>query len=191
MSQPIDPRPAYRTAQNWVASLIDGVEKDQLELPTPCSEWTVRTLLGHLVAGVERVGVSGSGGDPFSVPAFVTDVPEDEWAARFKQAVESLWTIWDDPTLLDTSIVNPWGPMPGRISLLSYTFELLAHGWDLATATGQNAEAPADVAALALASARQAVPAEGRQGPVPFDPPVEAPADSGPTRQLASWLGRV
>ncbi|MDR3202721.1 MAG: hypothetical protein LBT54_06280, partial [Bifidobacteriaceae bacterium] len=60
----------------------------------------------------------------------------------------------------------------------------------LAVAPGQDPEAPAAIAAPALAMAREFVPATPRGGPIPFGPPVPVPADSLPTRQLAAWLGR-
>ncbi|GMA41450.1 hypothetical protein GCM10025883_34950 [Mobilicoccus caccae] len=71
--------------------------------------------------------------------------------------------------------------------------EVLAHGWDLATAAGLPAEAPAEIAEAGLAAARATLPAEprGMANGVPFDAVVEPAADAGPTERLANWLGRV
>ena len=29
--------------------IVDAVRADQLDLPTPCAEWTLRQLLGHMI----------------------------------------------------------------------------------------------------------------------------------------------
>jgi len=76
----LDPRPLYRRALSWVHDLADGVRPDQLAGSTPCAEFDVRTLLGHLVAGVERARVMGEGGDPSSVPLAVTGLADPAWA---------------------------------------------------------------------------------------------------------------
>ena len=51
-----DPRSYYDRALRWAQGLVAGVRTDQLDRPTPCSEFDVRALLGHLVATVDRAG---------------------------------------------------------------------------------------------------------------------------------------
>ncbi len=63
------------------------------------------------------------------------------------------------------------------------------HGWDLAVATGQDAEADPGLAVAALAQARQILPAAIRGGDVPFADVVEPAPDAGPTERLANWAG--
>lgn len=43
------------------ARVVDGVRADQLEKPTPCTEWDVRALINHMV-GVNDVRPGGAGG---------------------------------------------------------------------------------------------------------------------------------
>ena len=52
MTENIDPRPHYRTALAWIRALADGTPVDGLTAPTPCSDWDVHDLLGHLVLRV-------------------------------------------------------------------------------------------------------------------------------------------
>ena len=184
-----DLRDDLRATTDWVAALVAGTRPDQLAAPTPCTEWTVRDLLSHLVAVLDRVRVIGAGDDPFSVPSQLAAEPPD-WATAFRNRAQQVWPVWDDASLTRTVTVPPGRPVPGAVALGHYVVEYLVHGWDLATATGQSAEAPADLATRALAAAQHAIPAEPRQAPLPFGPVQTPPADAGPTRRLAAWLGR-
>jgi uncharacterized protein (TIGR03086 family) len=86
--------------------------------------------------------------------------------------------------------VVPWGKVPGRVALSGYVREVVAHGWDLAVATGQPAELDPELGAFALEVSRRSLPAGGRDG-IPLGPVVEAPAGAGVYAQLAAWLGRT
>ncbi|WFR72434.1 maleylpyruvate isomerase N-terminal domain-containing protein [Prescottella defluvii] len=65
-----DPRPLYREALAWVTALMAEVRPEQLADPTPCDEFDVATLMGHLVATVDRARVIGEGGDPHTTPSW-------------------------------------------------------------------------------------------------------------------------
>jgi uncharacterized protein (TIGR03086 family) len=185
-----DPRPYYDRALGWAHGLIAGVRPDQLTGPTPCPEFDVRTLLGHLVATVDRARVIGEGGAPFSVPSVITGPADHEWADAYGAAQQRMWAVWSDDGLLDAMRTVPWGEVTGRAAMWGYVNETLVHGWDLAVATGQPAEADADLATAALAGAIDKIPAERRGGPIPFGPVVEPAPDAGPTERLANWSGR-
>jgi uncharacterized protein (TIGR03086 family) len=185
-----DPRPLFRNALDWVATLIDGVRTEQFTDPTPCSEVDVRSLIGHIVGTVDRGRVIGAGGDPLSVPEIAT-APDDVWTAVLRSAADHYWTVWDDDALLDRTVTAPWGTFPGRAAVLIALNEALVHGWDLAVATGQDPEADPVSAQAALTIMQQALPETPRGGEVPFGDIVRPVADAGPTERLANWSGRV
>jgi uncharacterized protein (TIGR03086 family) len=184
-----DPRPLHRRALVWVPSLVAGVGAEQLDRPTPCAEFDVRALLGHLAATVDRARVIGEGGEVFSVPHVVTDVPDDGWQAAFAARIEKMSAIWADDSLLDREMSAPWGAVPGRAAVWGYLNETLVHGWDLAVATGQDAEADPELAGAVLAVCAQIIPAQHRGGQVPFAAVVEPAAGAGPTERVANWSG--
>jgi uncharacterized protein (TIGR03086 family) len=189
MTNGTDPRPFYDRALSWAHGVVLGVDRMALDGPTPCSEYDVRSLLGHLVATVDRARVIGEGGDPRTMATVVTGVPDDGWADALTAAVDKMTSVWADGALLDRSVTVPWGTVPGRAAMWGYVNEALVHGWDLAVATGQNAEADPDVAEAALAGAQAKIPAERRGGPIPFADVVESAPDAGPTERLANWSG--
>lgn len=190
MTDITDPRPLYREALAWVTALMAEVRPDQLTDPTPCDEFDVATLMGHLVATVDRARVIGEGGDPTTVPLVAIAVDGDRCAA-YRIAGERMWAVWSDDALLDVTVTAPWGRVPGRAAIWGYLNETLVHGWDLAAATGQPTETDSALAESALAVARRAIPASPRGGHVPFGAVVEPAEGAGPTERLANWSGRT
>lgn len=184
-----DPRGYYRRALHWVTSLLEGVQPDQLNAQTPCSDFDVRALAGHLVATVDRARVIGEGGEVFSVPHVVIDVADDDWACAYKAAVEKMWPVWEPDGMLQREVSAPWGIIPGSAAIWGYLNETLVHGWDLAAATGQPAEADPEVAGAVLAIAELIIPDQPRGGQVPFFPAVDPAPGAGPTERLANWSG--
>lgn len=182
-----DPRVIYFRATAQTESVIAAVRPEQENLPTPCRDWDVRTLLSHLVGGVTRVALVGEGADALSLPPFAA--AGDDWAAGFRAAVKRAEAAWADDATLDAPCTVPWGTVPGRVALAGYVREVLAHGWDLATATGQPTELDPELAAFALDVSRRSLPADGRAG-IPFGPVRPAPPGAGGYAQLAAWLGR-
>jgi uncharacterized protein (TIGR03086 family) len=191
MTTNTDPRPHYRTALTWVRTLANGVPADRLADPTPCTEWDVRGLLGHLVATVDRVRVIGEGGDPQTTPRVVEGIADDGWTDALGAAEDKMAAVWADDALLDELVTVPWGRVPGRAAVWGYIREALVHGWDLAVATGQSPEADPVTAEAALAETKLVMPAEPRGGPIPFAAPVAPRPEAGPTEQLANWCGHA
>jgi uncharacterized protein (TIGR03086 family) len=191
MTTNTDPRLHYRTALTWVCTLTDGVPADRLTDPTPCAEWDVRGMLGHLVATVDRVRVIGEGGDPQTTPRVVEGIADDGWTDALSAAEDKMAAVWADDAVLDELVTVPWGRVPGRAAVWGYIREALVHGWDLAVATGQSPEADPVTAEAALAETKLVMPAEPRGGPIPFAAPVAPRPEAGPTEQLANWCGHA
>jgi uncharacterized protein (TIGR03086 family) len=191
MTTNTDPRPHYRTALTWVRALADAVPADRMADPTPCAEWDVRGMLGHLVATVDRARVIGEGGDPGSMPRVVVGVPDDGWPDALAAAEDKMAAAWADDAVLDAAVTVPWGRVPGRAAVWGYIREALVHGWDLAVATGLDPEADRATAEAALAETQRVMPAEPRGGPIPFAAPVAPRPGAGPTERLANWCGHT
>jgi uncharacterized protein (TIGR03086 family) len=185
-----DPREIHRRAVIQTEAVVAAVRPDQLDLPTPCADYDVRALLSHMVGGLNRVAAVGAGGDALARPARAEEVPDDGWLDAYRAAAQRAAAAWADDARLDAMVEVPWGKIPGRLAMAGYLQEILAHGWDLARATGQPTEGDPELARVALAAARQVLPAEGRGADIPFGPVVPVPADAPAYAQLAAWLGR-
>lgn len=192
MTENIDPRPLHRRAIAQTEAVVAGVSPSQLGLPTPCPEYDVRALLAHIAGGLTRAARVGEG-DPGALarPAIAEGVPGDAWPTAYRAAADRAIAAWADDTKLDTLFEVPWGKVPGRFVIAGYIQEILAHGWDLAKATGQETERDPELALFALAGAKRILPPGIRAAAdIPFGPVVEVPADATPYAQLAAWLGR-
>lgn len=183
-------------ALEWTAELTGHVADDQRSLPTPCADFDVRSLLGHLgIVHEKLVGLARDLVDPYDAAAWNQETFEKvtrervdghtaaEIAAGFRAQAAAARTLWTAGRLHSPMTLS-WGPArPGREVLSVYLMEAVAHGWDLATAIGQDAEAPAEAAEAALDAARRELPEDGPRGMehwVPFDARVAPAPDAGP-----------
>jgi uncharacterized protein (TIGR03086 family) len=185
-----DSRPLLFATLDQAAELIAGTDPAQAGLPTPCAEWDVATLIGHLCGLPARVAMAGDGGDPEDVPPLRPDLDPADWATEFSLALADARSIWAEDGVLDRPLETPGGGVPLRVLGAAYAAEVAAHTWDLARATGRLAELDAAVGAAALAVARQILPADRSAAADYFDPPVDTPDGADPWAQLAAWTGR-
>jgi uncharacterized protein (TIGR03086 family) len=163
--------------------VVAGVRPDQYDDKTPCTEWTVRDLLEHMIGVVEGLGAAASGRapEPFTLSA--------DPAAQLDAAATSAMVGWRTPGVLDRIVDAGPGPMPGYALASINLLDTATHTWDLATATGQPTALPDEVATAALEASRAIVNAELRPGR--FGPEVPAPAGANPTEALVAFLGRT
>ena len=184
---PDDPRFAFAKVVDAVGTLMEATGPEHLAKPTPCTEFTVKELLEHLVLVVRRVAAIGRG-EHWST---ITEQPTDSgWAGDFRNGAHEIMEAWADPAILDTVLEVPWGEFPGAVLMYTYTAELATHGWDLATATGAEFSIDDDLLHGALVSIKF-VPAEGRDHPdVPFGEVVDPGPDAPLLLQIAGWSGR-
>jgi len=168
------------------AALVDGVGADQWDLPTPCSAWTVREVVGHLVAGHHIF----AGALQDQAPTKPRDaVPDEQWPSAYRQSAEALLAAFSVPGSLERPITIPFGSVPGSVALHLRLVEALVHGWDIARATGQSAPHDEGLAEQELAWAKPwlaKVPADRS----PFAPPLPVADEAPALDRLVACLGR-
>lgn len=189
MTQIPDFRPDLAAAQEWVAGLMNGVRPDQWDAPTPCTGFDVRALLQHISSGPAKLAAIADGADPRGMTDRV-DIDENDPGADYLKRSGTARGVWDDDELLSRTVIAPWGESPGGATIGGFLMETVAHGWDLAVATGQDAEADPVLVAKAQAVAEMAVSDDVRGPDHPFGQRVEPAKDAGPTDRLAAFLGR-
>jgi uncharacterized protein (TIGR03086 family) len=182
-----DLRPLLRGAFAQAHSVIGEVRPDQWGDPTPCAEFDVRALLGHLLAVADRIAALPGGADVGAMPSQCE--PTGDVAADFATRGHRAADAWADDDVLDRVLTVPWGQFPGFAVAGAYVMELVTHTWDLADATGLTDKLDADLSEAALGIAQRALPGDAREG-FPFALPVDAPAGADAHTRLAAWMGR-
>lgn len=126
-----------------VASLqpvIHGVSATDTGAPTPCAEWDVHRLAGHLLGTVEAVLRMGAGepldrDDPWGTGE--RELRED-WRRELSDLLTAYAAAWSDPDAWEGDAMD--GAVPRRtIGDIGFA-EVLLHGWDLARGSGQDLE---------------------------------------------------
>src|SRR4051794_15302255 len=161
--------------------VIGGVKADQYADKTPCTEWTVRDLLEHMIGVVHGLGAAAAGerSAPFELAADPAD--------QFQVASQAALAAWRQPGVLDRVVDAGPGPMPGRVLASINLLDTATHTWDLASATGQSQELPSSVAVAAMEASRMIVTDELRNGR--FGPEQHAPTGASATQELVAFLG--
>jgi uncharacterized protein (TIGR03086 family) len=186
-SGPVD---RLATALEGTERLVAAVRDEQWAAPTPCAEWDVRALVGHLVGG-NRMFARILDGEALADarPAQGTDVLGNDPVAAYQSAADLVVAAFGRPGVLDQVVAVPFGSVPGIVALHLRITEVLVHGWDLARATGQEARFPDDLVEQELEFSRGALP-KVPPARSPFAPPQPAPDDAPPIDRLAACLGR-
>ena len=169
-------------------SLVDRIEFDQLDNPTPCDDFTVRDVFGHMI------GLGGAFGQWFrglDAPEGAPSIPSDRVpAAEFRATMDDLLDAVKSPGALERIISAPVGEMPGEVFARLVAFDGLIHGYDLATATGLDFELPACVVDAVDEFARAALTPEMRDGDT-FKEETVAPAGASTVERLVAFSGRT
>lgn len=187
----MNPIDQFERAQAWTGAIVAGVHKEDLHEPTPCSDWDVSMLLDHLIADIDTFNRIASG----EALDLVTSIKPEEnegraapdAAASFDQVVERARELWSAPGAFEQTYKTSRSELPGAAIFNIFLIELLVHGWDIAKATGQQREMPADLAEAELAFTTKMMK-DKRMG---FDQPVPVPEDASVTDRLVGWLGRT
>ena len=168
-------------------SVVDGVTADQLDDPTPCPDYDVRSLVNHITGWVQSFAAGANGrtyeGDPN------TYVAGDDPAAEFRRAAQEAVDGWRTHGV-DRQVGLMGGEMPGQMVLNMTIMEYLTHGWDLATATRQPVPYTEDEALAALERAQATLPPQFRGEGQPFGDIVEVPESAPAIDRFVGFLGR-
>ncbi|MEU9062334.1 TIGR03086 family metal-binding protein [Streptomyces sp. NPDC048430] len=184
----IDLGPAARQVQE----LIRAVDDRQLDGPTPCPDYAVRELIGHLLgltvafrdAAHKKLGPTTGTPPTSALPVLPAD-----WRTELPPLLDELVAAWRSPAALEGMTQAGGVDLPGQVAGMVARNELVVHGWDLARATGQ--EFRADEASLRSSEAMLAPGDDDRSGPdAIFGPPVSVPADAPLADRVIALSGR-
>lgn len=181
-------RQDYFGALDWVTQLMAAIQPGQLDARTPCEDFDVRALLGHLIGTAHRGLATARGVPTRDIPHVITDVSDSELASKYAALAGTIREAWS-PLAEEDQVRPPWGPCTALDAARGFTVETITHGWDLAVATGQPSDAPGGIADRCLAYAAAIIP--DRLRGVMYEAPVVGMDCSSATEKLAHLLGHT
>ncbi|HEX3425292.1 MAG TPA: TIGR03086 family metal-binding protein [Acidimicrobiales bacterium] len=184
---PAEPTEQLAIVLDAMERVITGIGDDQWADPTPCAEWSVGDVVNHVVGGNLRFA-QAIAGEETAVPDPAQDADANPVGA-FHASATAVLEAFRTPGALEKVVTVPFGTVPGIVALHLRLTEILVHGWDLARATGQDAQFPEEVAEQELRFS-QAKVGEVPPGRKPFGPPQPVPNDAAAIDRLAACLGR-
>jgi len=170
----------HRRACDGFSSVAQAVAPDSWSVPTPCTEWTARDVVEHVIGFHEFLLLR-----PLGVRA---RRPRDDPAARWSATSLALFTALTTEGVLDRATELPGGgESTPRTMIGALTTDVLVHTWDLARAVGQTAALDEELCARAYAAARAS---EFRRHEAMIGPEVPISADAAIVERLVAFYGR-
>ena len=167
----------YDQASAWTTEKVAGAST-QLDTTTPCDEWTLRTLLDHMLE-TQRYFLHSARGEDASPPGKTPPATlSDDPAADFEHVRQEVLQAFGADGVLEKT-----GPALG-VALS----DMLLHGWDVARATGQDTTMPAGLADAASNLIHGKFTDEQRAGL--FKPERPIAGDASPQARLLAYTGR-
>jgi uncharacterized protein (TIGR03086 family) len=168
--------------------VVANVDQPRLTSMTPCDDYTVQQLMNHIVGWVQvfEAGCNGRTfqGDP---SAYVCGPDAAEEFARLAASVVAGWKEFG----FDREVqISGGSMMPAAMVFNMTAMEYMAHGWDLASATGQPNPYSEAEASEVLARARVTLPPEYQGEGMAFGAVVPVAEGAPAIDQLIGFLGR-
>jgi uncharacterized protein (TIGR03086 family) len=189
----MEPRDQLAVIIPTLIEIVDELGAEQLDNPTPCTNFTVHGVLDHMMGGASAfipAFLGEAAGDDVT-EATISGTPDGQVpAAEFRAAMTGLLEAVNAPGAMDRMIDAPFGRVPGSVFARFVAFDGLIHGWDLSTATSRAYEPPADVVADVSAFAHEALGPDMRDGDT-FAVETTAPDGADALIQLVAFSGRA
>jgi uncharacterized protein (TIGR03086 family) len=165
--------------------LVRRITRAQLSVASPCPGWTVRHVINHSIGVTQKFTRFAEGDDRPSAPT--GDLIGDDHVQAIECVVElahSAWSSVDTTRHCELSFGSFSADLAAGINL----FDVLAHGWDVATALGLDWDPAEDLWMCGL-DAATAVIGEQRDS-VHFANEMPIPLEASNRERLLAFLGR-
>ncbi|MGW4109340.1 TIGR03086 family metal-binding protein [Actinosynnema sp. NPDC004786] len=172
--------------------VVGNIGPDQLDAPTPCTEFDVRKLVNHLLFwGPSLDGAARKETVPPPAPSEAdVDLTAGDWAADLAAGLRARSAAWGEPSAWTgtTSLGGP-DPMPAEVVGAMVLGEVVVHTWDLARATGQAPTWDGGLLEFVHADLVRTAPTARSMGL--FGPEVRVPADAPLIDRVVALTGRT
>ncbi|MFD5814327.1 TIGR03086 family metal-binding protein [Streptomyces sp. NPDC127038] len=169
---------------------VHAIHDDQWEAPTPCTDWSVRDLVGHLVA--EQAWVPALVRDGATVDDVGDSLDGDllgpDPVVAWETVAEASRAVFAEPGALDRTVHLSFGDMTADDYCAQLVTDLTVHTWDLSRAIGADEQLPGDLLSFAVREVTPHAAELERTGL--FAPPEEPPPGADVQTKLLCLVGR-
>jgi uncharacterized protein (TIGR03086 family) len=170
----------HRRACDGFSSVAQAAAPDSWSVPTPCTEWTARDVVEHVIGFHEFLLLR-----PLGVRA---RRPRDDPAARWSATSLTLFTALTTEGVLDRATELPGGgESTPRTMLGALTTDVLVHTWDLARAVGLPSDLDDE---LCIRAYEAAYASEFRRADGMIGEEIPVAAGASATDKLVALYGR-
>jgi len=125
----------YQAALLPLTAVVETVQPNAWNAPSPCEGWTARDVVGHMVQ-TQREMLNGHGVDLGDAPDLKAD-PAEAWRHHAGRVLHAL----ADEALVGRTYDGHFGPTTvGETLEQFYVWDMYVHRWDLAHAAALPAE---------------------------------------------------
>jgi uncharacterized protein (TIGR03086 family) len=173
----------YSTVAAGFSDRVEGTPSDRWSAPSPCTEWTARDVLVHVINTHRRVLSTVDESQPQEVNA------ADDLALLWAEVSADMTAAVEDPERSQKTVAGMFGEQPfeslvGRLLCA----DTLIHTWDLARATGQDDQLDSEAVAKAMEFLTPIDDAIRRPGG--FAAKIAPPPDADAQTCLMAFCGR-
>lgn len=188
------PRPAaappgvelLERALGYTRGVLARVVPADLERPTPCSAWTLGTLLAHMDDSLRALSDAARDG---RVGRGAPEPPDTDPLTSLRDQACTLLGGWLREAPAEAAVSVDGRPLTSFLVTATGALEVAVHGWDVARTCGFPGGLPEGLARDLLPLAHLVVTDEDRPGR--FAPAVAVPAQAPRSARLLAFLGRV
>lgn len=168
---------------------VHQAAEHQWHAPTPCTEWSVRDLVNHVVSEqlwaplLLRGATLDEVGDRFD-----GDVLGGDPVRAWEQAAAGSYEAFHRPGALDGLVQTSGGPTPAEEYGQQMITDLTVHAWDLSRGIGVDDRLDEALVSQVYATVEPYV--DSWQGLGIFDPPLPIPQAADRQDKLVALLGR-
>jgi uncharacterized protein (TIGR03086 family) len=179
----------HALALDATGRLVAAIPADRWHGPTPCAGWDVRGLVSHLVSGNLWASELGAGGTIEEVGERLDgDLLGADPAGAYAASARAASKVFHLPGALGAPCAVSYGPVPGSVYAGHRFIDVMIHGWDLATSTGQDSRLDDDLAEACRKVAEPQIDMLRASGA--FGESVRVAADASAQARLLAMLGR-
>jgi uncharacterized protein (TIGR03086 family) len=179
----------HAQALDVTGRIVTGIPAGRWHAATPCAGWDAHALLNHVVSGNLWAAELAAGTTIESVGGRLDgDVLGPDPARSYATSAKAAAAVFLRPGALDAPCAVSYGPVPESVYAGHRFTDVLIHGWDLATATGQDTALDPDL----MEACRQIIEPQlelfRAAGALAAELPV--PPDATPQTRFLARLGR-